>query len=78
MIFIENLRIITLVQTAFSNSIILDLKKRLSLNLDSFSGEAFFPLHNGGAFFSSFVLAHHRCAHSFSASQLGELVLIED
>ena len=149
----ENLRIISLVHTAFSNSIILDLKKILSLGLDSFSGEAFFqpskieglflfwrgwpipwigadrrwhadgnarihrcmPPHssfgasapssskvffsfsdqaNGirtaflakpffsstssGAFFSSLVLAHHRCAHSFSASQLGELFLIED
>ena len=38
----ENLRIIKLVHTVFSNSIILDLKKILSLDLDSFSGEAFF------------------------------------
>ena len=43
-----------------------------------FFGEAFFLLHKCGAFFSSLVLAHQRCAHSFSASQLGELVLIED
>ena len=43
-----------------------------------FSGEAFFQPPKLEAFFSSLVLAHRRCAHSFSASQLGELVLIED
>ena len=43
-----------------------------------FSAVAFFRLQKLEAFFSSLVLAHRRCAHSFSASQLGELVLIED
>ena len=44
----------------------------------AFLAQPFFSSTSSGAFFSSLVLAHQRCAHSFSASQLGELVLIED
>ena len=56
-----------------------DLCALIKRDPDGLSGHRpFFSLQKLEAIFSSLVLAHRRCAHSFSASQLGELVLKED